>query len=106
MGAFKLSKLYEIHVSRIFSRNRVAGDYLPPGDTSFLSWFWVLEEEPLGDKLRTAKRCVIYAPVLGFCLICLAVMNNCQATQAVSARFSGFLGSGKILIGGKAKWNC
>jgi len=106
MDAYKLSKI--VWNSRFwnFSRNRLASDEWPPGDSSFLCWFWVPEEKPLGGKLLTARQRVTDAPVLGFCLICLAVMNNHQATRAILAQFWGFLGFGKILTEGKANCNC
>jgi len=83
MGAFELSKLYEICVSRILSRNRLAGDDGPPSDLSFLSQFWVLEEELSGGTLPTARRGVVCTPVLALCLNCLAVMNFRQVTLTI-----------------------
>ena len=54
-----------------------------------------VNSQPLGDACLKTQ-------FSGFWLSCPAVMNTRQATRAMLARFLCFLGSGKVLIGGKA----
>jgi len=59
----KIGCLYVVILCEIlrfwkFSRNRLAGDESPPGDTSFLTGFVVLGKGPPGGTFPAARRCI------------------------------------------------
>jgi len=89
-----------------FSRNRLAGDEPPPGDSSFYGHFGVPEMElPSGTSLP-AKRRVTDQPSFWVLLELLSGDEHPPSdANQILVRFWYFKCFGMTLIGGKANFN-
>jgi len=73
-----------------FSSNCLAGDEPPPGDSSFYTCFWVLDEELPGSTSLTARRHMSANSVFGFLMKGLAVMIKPPGDTSSVPRFLYF----------------
>ena len=84
-----------------FSRNRLAGDEPPPGDSSIMHYFGVLEREPPGGTLPAARRRLGLFQFLGLWMKRLAGLVESLGGAKHFFDFGFFLGSGLNVIEAK-----
>ena len=88
-----------------FSRNRLAGDESPLGDSSCFWVMGVLETEPPGGTSLTARRRMLVYPVFWVLWRAWRWWIPARWHKPLLARFWCFLGSGRFLIGEKSRSN-